>query len=56
VLGGDAEVQPGWPKGAQHLSILLEEISKLLDEARRYKIEFWFASSLFSFSILVPSC
>jgi hypothetical protein len=40
VMGDDAEVQPGWPSGAQHLSILLQRISELTGESGRYKVDF----------------
>jgi hypothetical protein len=34
VLGGEAEVQPGWPASADQLSILLQE-TECLDDGRR---------------------
>jgi len=40
VLGGDAEVQPGWPNGAQQLSILLDEIGRLSHKSQKYKVDF----------------
>ena len=40
ILGGDSEVQPGWPQGADHLSILLKEVSMLPGGARLCKVDF----------------
>jgi hypothetical protein len=40
VMGDDAEVQPGWPSGAQHLSILLQRANELTGESGRYKVDF----------------
>jgi hypothetical protein len=40
VMGGDREVLPGWPAGAQHLSILLEEEDVLPGGARLCKVDF----------------
>jgi hypothetical protein len=39
-MGDDAEVQPGWPSGAQHLSILLQRVSELAGESGTYKVDF----------------
>ena len=40
VHGGDSEVQPGWPAGADHLSVLLQETGTLPGGARLCKIDF----------------
>jgi hypothetical protein len=40
VMGGDREVLPGWPAGAEHLSILLEEVEALPGGARLCKVDF----------------
>jgi hypothetical protein len=40
VMGGDREVLPGWPTGAEHLSILLEEVETLPGGARLCKVDF----------------
>jgi hypothetical protein len=39
-LGGDREVHPHWPRGAEHFSILLEEVERLPDNARVCKVGF----------------
>jgi hypothetical protein len=40
VHGGDAEVQPGWPVGADQLSVLLQETETLPGGAWVCKIDF----------------
>jgi hypothetical protein len=40
VMGGDREVLPDWPAGAEHLSILLEEVETLAGGARLCKVDF----------------
>jgi hypothetical protein len=40
VMGDDAEVQPGWPSGAQHLSILLQRANEVSAGPDRYKLDF----------------
>jgi hypothetical protein len=37
-LGGDREVHPDWPRGADHFSILLEEVERLPGNARVCKV------------------
>jgi hypothetical protein len=39
-LGEDSEVQPGWPRGAEQFSILLEEVGRLRNGDRMCKIGF----------------
>lgn len=39
-LGGEEEVQPGWPATADKLSILLEEAEGSGGDERRYKVGF----------------
>lgn len=39
-LGDDREVHPDWPRGAQHFSILLEEVERLPDDGRVCKVGF----------------
>jgi hypothetical protein len=39
-MGGDSEVVPGWPAGAEHFSILLEEVEVLSGGARLCKVDF----------------
>lgn len=40
AMGGDREVYPDWPKGADHFSILLEEVERLPDDGRVCKVDF----------------
>ena len=40
VMGDDAEVHPGWPSGAQHLSILLQKANEMPGGPDRYKVDF----------------
>jgi hypothetical protein len=40
VMGGDREVLPDWPAGAEHFSILLEELEALPSGARLCKVDF----------------
>src|ERR1700743_1087483 len=40
VRGGDAEVQPGWPAGADQLSILVQRAETLPGGAWRCEIDF----------------
>jgi hypothetical protein len=39
-IGGDREINPDWPRGAEHFSILLEEVERLPDDARVCKVDF----------------
>jgi hypothetical protein len=39
-LGGDREVHPDWPRGAEHFSILVEEVEKLPNDDRVCKVGF----------------
>ena len=39
-LGNDHEVYPGWPRGADQFSILLEEIERLPDDNRVCRVDF----------------
>lgn len=40
VHGGDVEVQPDWPAGADQLSILLQETARLDNDRRRCLVGF----------------
>lgn len=40
VLGGDADLQPGWPASATQLSILLEQVELLEDGRSRCLVGF----------------
>jgi hypothetical protein len=39
-LGDDREVHPDWPRGADHFSILLEEVERLPNDDRVCKVGF----------------
>ncbi len=40
VMGDDHETQPGWPQGADQLSILLQEVGTLPHGARLNRVDF----------------
>lgn len=40
VHGGDEQIQPGWPAGANQISVLLQETGKLPGGARLCKLDF----------------
>jgi len=40
ALGNDHEVYPDWPRGADHFSILLEEVESLPGGDHLYKVDF----------------